>query len=247
MSRRMTRTLLVGVPLAIVALAASLAVVIVARAQHQPGTYTSNRPDFGAAPSFDLVDQRGRHVSSASLDGTTQVVTYLFPYCRTYCPTITHTLVQLQDDLRQEGLFGSKVRFTIFNVDPTGSGPREMRAFLRQYGVDPADPGWEYLTGSLADITRVVRGGYHVYFSKISLAAERREIAREKAQGIYTAVPEQPNALAERRHVDYDIVHNDYVELVAPGGRITQIFTGNQVSEGRLFDAVRQVAVPNSR
>jgi cytochrome oxidase Cu insertion factor (SCO1/SenC/PrrC family) len=241
----MTRTLLVGVPIAIVALAASLAGVIVARASHEPGTYRSNRPDYGAAPTFTLTDQNGRRVSSASLAGGVQVVSYLFPYCRTYCPTITHTLVQLQDDLRQEGLFGSKVRFTIFNVDPTGSGPPEMRQFLKQYGVDPSDRGWEYLTGSLADVTRVVRGGYHVYFSKISLAAERRQIAREKAQGLYTDVPEQPNALAERRKVDYDIVHNDYVELVGPDGRIDQIFNGNQVSEGRLFDAVRRLAVPN--
>jgi cytochrome oxidase Cu insertion factor (SCO1/SenC/PrrC family) len=241
----MTRVLLVGVPVAIIVLALSLGAVIVARAQHQPGSYQSNQPNYGVAPTFSLVDQNGRHVSSAALAGEVQVVTYLFPYCRTFCPTVTHTLVQLQEDLRQEGLFGSKVRFTIFNVDPTGAGPAQMRAFLKQYGVHPQDKGWEYLTGPLAEIQRVVKGGYHVYFSKISLTAERREIAREKAQGIYTDVPEQPNPLAERHKVDYDVVHNDYVELVAPDGSIRQIFNGDQVSEGRLFTAVRALAVPN--
>ena len=246
MSRRTARVLLIGAPLAIVALVASLAGVIVARAGHEPGSYRSDAPDYGRAPSFTLTDQHGHRVDSASLAGTVQVVAYLFPYCRTYCPTITHTLVELERDLRQEGLFGSRVRFTIFNVDPSGSGPREMRTFLRQYGVAPGDRGWTYLTGPPAEIRRVVRGGYHVYFARVSLAEERRRIARERASGLYTDVPEQRNPLADRRHVGYDIVHNDYVELVAPGGRISAIFDGNQVAEGRLFRAVRGLAVPNS-
>lgn len=245
MSPRTTRALLIAVPLLVVAIAVSFGAVIVARAHHQPGSYHPDPPSYGTAPSYTLVDQNGARVSSKQFAGKVQVVTYLFPYCTTYCPTITHTLVQLQHDLSQEGLFGSRVQFVAFNVDPTGSGPREMRTFLRQYGVDPRAPGWEYLTGSLPQIRHVVRDGYHVYFSKVSLRQEAKDIAREKAQGTYTDVPEQPNALAKRRHVGYDIVHNDYIEVVGTDGRIVSYFDGNQVSEARLFGAVRRAAVPN--
>lgn len=246
MSRRTVRALLVGVPLALVALAASLAIVIVARAQHRPGTYASQRPDYGHAPSYTLTDQLGRRVSSSAFAGKVQVVSYLFPYCTTYCPTVTHTLVQLQKDLAQEGLFGRRVQFVIFNVDPAGSGPREMREFLRQYGVDPASPGWTYLTGPPAQVRHVVHDGFHVYYSKVSLRQEAKDIARERAQGTYTEVPEQPNPLADRKHVDYDVVHNDYIEVVDADGRISSYFDGNQVSEGRLFQTVREATLASS-
>jgi protein SCO1 len=238
-SRRTVRALLVGVPLAVVAVAASLAIVIVARAQHQPGAYRSTRADYGHAPTYALTDQLGRRVSSTAFDGRVQVVSYLFPYCKTYCPTITHTLVQLQHDLAQAGLFGGKVQFVIFNVDPAGAGPAEMRTFLQQYGVDPAAPGWHYLTGTPAEVRRVVHDGFHVYYSRVSLKQEAKDIARERAQGTYVEVPEQPNALADRKHVDYDVVHNDYIEVVDPDGQISAYFDGNQVSEGKLLQAVR--------
>jgi cytochrome oxidase Cu insertion factor (SCO1/SenC/PrrC family) len=245
LSPRSTRALLVGVPVVVVALVASLAAMIVAHAQHQPGTYRPATPDYGRAPAYTLVDQNGERVSSAEFAGKVQVVAYLFPYCTTYCPTITHTLVELQKDLAQEGLFGSRVQFVVFNVDPAGSGPAQMRAFLRQYGADPRSPGWHYLTGSLAQVRHVVHDGFHVYFRKVSLRDEEKAIAREKANGTYTPVAAQSNPLAERKHVDYDIVHNDYIEIVDTSGRITGIFDGNQASEGRLFTAVRKAAVPN--
>ncbi|MFL6137686.1 MAG: SCO family protein [Frankiaceae bacterium] len=242
-SRRTVRALLVGVPLAVVAVAASLAVVIVARAQHQPGSYRSDQADYGHAPAYSLTDQLGRTTPSTEFAGKVQVVSYLFPYCRTYCPTITHTLVQLQRDLAQAGLFGGKVQFVIFNVDPAGAGPREMRAFLEQYGVDPATPGWHYLTGDPQQVRRVVHDGYHVYYSKVSLRQEAKDIARERAQGTYVEVPERPNALADHKHVGYDVVHNDYIEVVDPDGRISSYFDGNQVSEARLLQTVREATL----
>jgi protein SCO1 len=240
-SRRTTRVLLVGVPLLVVAVALSLGAVIVARAQHQPGSYRSERPDFGRTPSYTLVDQNGRRVSSAAFAGKLQVVSFLFPYCTTYCPTTTHTLLQLSDDLARTGL-GSAVRFVILNVDPAGAGPAEMREFLRQYGVDPDSPKWSYLTGTPAQIRHVVHDGYHVYFSKVSLRQEARDIARQRALGTYTEVTPQPNPLAKRKHVDYDVVHNDYIEVVGPDGRILEYFDGNDVSEAKLLAAVRRAA-----
>ncbi|MGA7540332.1 MAG: SCO family protein, partial [Steroidobacteraceae bacterium] len=46
-------------------------------------------PDFGPAPHYTLTNQLGETVSSTRFAGKVQVVTFLFPYCTTYCPLIT--------------------------------------------------------------------------------------------------------------------------------------------------------------
>lgn len=239
MTRRMSRLLLVGLPLLLVVLVGSFAAVIVALSRHEPVTYRSATPDYGRAPSYALQDQNGRRVSSAEFAGKVQVVSYLFPYCTTYCPTTVQTLVRLRRELAAAGLFGSRVQFVIFNVDPAGSGPAELRTFLRQYGVDPTERGWAYLTGTPRQIREVVHDGFHVYYDKVSLREQAREIARQRALGTYTDRPRQPNALAEKAEVDYDVVHNDYLQIVAPDGRILQILDGNKATAAGLSRAVR--------
>ena len=56
------------------------------------------------------------------------VVTYLFPYCTTFCPAVTHVLTELEADLKTAGLNGKRVQIVAFNVDPENTGPKEMRA-----------------------------------------------------------------------------------------------------------------------
>src|SRR3954451_23990118 len=154
MSTRAVRTLLVAVPLLIIGVVGGLGYVA---AQAHPGNYVSNREDLGDAPAWTLTDQNGKAVSSTDFAGKVIVTTYLFPYCTTLCPAETHTLAALEADLKTAGLAGKRVQIVAFNVDPENTGPREMRAFLQQYGVDPHDPSWSFVTGSPTDIQHVVR------------------------------------------------------------------------------------------
>jgi cytochrome oxidase Cu insertion factor (SCO1/SenC/PrrC family) len=197
--------------------------------------------DYGAAPSYTFTDQHGRPFSSSKLTGKVQVVSYLFPYCTTYCPLIARTLAQTQQ-LVDEADLTDRVAFVAFNVDPLGAGPdQRLAAFLRQEGIDPNDPAWHYLTGGPAEIRRVVADGFHIYYERVSLAEEEQAEEDAKAAGDYTPQPELPNALADKAHVDYDIVHNDYVEIVDPAGTIRTLFNaGEGMTARQILDAIQQ-------
>lgn len=197
--------------------------------------------DYGTVPAYTLVDQQGATVKSSQFRGKVQVLSFLFPYCTTYCPIITRRLAIFERDLAAAHL-SNKVQLVSFNVDPTGAGPAQMAQFLRQYGANPADPDWVFLTGTAQQIHRVVYRGMGVYYHKVSLAAENAQIAKEKKAGTYVPAPTEPNSLAAAGNVSYDIVHNDYIELATPTGKIVALYdNGDQVTQSQLLSAVRDV------
>jgi|GEM_PF-709447 len=184
--------------------------------------------DYGPAPTYTLTDQNGRTFDSTTVLGKVQVVSYLFPYCTSFCPLLLGSLVQAQRELEQSGLQG-RVVFVAFNVDPEHAGPDVMSAFLRQERVDPADPAWHFLTGAPAAVSQVIRDGFHVFYQDVSITDEERTEAAQKAAGTFTPQPTAPNALADSARVDYDVVHNDVVEIVDEHGVIRTILADNSV------------------
>lgn len=223
----------------LVMVAAAVGAVLATGAQpaSHHGGGTSGR--YGTAPAYTLTDQHGRPFRSTAARGRVQVVSYLFPYCTSYCPIIARTLAETERLADRQGLRG-KVDFVAFNVDPGEAGPSVMSAFLRQEGINPNDQSWHFLTGTPAQVSRVVRNGFHVYYQKVTLAQEKRAEARQKRAGTYTPEPDEPNALATRAHVNYDIVHNDAIEVVDPHGVIrTFIDSGDKASPRQLDEAIR--------
>ena len=177
-------------------------------------------PVLGTAPSYTMTDQLGETVSSASFRGKVELVTFLFPYCTTLCPLIAAHLA----DLERLGLgpagIADKVEIVSFDIDPEHTGPRQMRAFLRQYGWNPEDRHWQYLVGSPAEMRRVASTGFGVWYKRVSLASE----AGSGSGAPSDVEPEIVNKLAEQSRADYDIVHNDVLEIVDQQGRIRRIY-----------------------
>jgi protein SCO1 len=203
------------------------------------GSGRRTREAYGPAPTYTLTDQHGQSVSSSALLGKIQVVSFLFPYCTTYCPLTARVLAQTEQLVDGAGLRG-RVAFVAFNVDPEGAGPAELFAFLRQEQIDPGDPGWHYLTGRPDQIRQIVTGGFHVFYQKVSLTEEQKAEADQKAAGDYSPQPTEPNALADRAHVDYDVVHNDVIEVVDPHGIIRAVFTnGSTATPEQILSAVQ--------
>jgi cytochrome oxidase Cu insertion factor (SCO1/SenC/PrrC family) len=115
-----------------------------------------------------------------------------------------------------------------------------MRAFMQEYGVSPTDPSWSYLTGTPDQIRHVVSDGYHVYYEQISLVDEAKQVLKEKQLGTYTPAKVVPNYLTAQAKPDYDIVHNQQIDVVAPDGRVASLFSeGSEVSETDLYQAVQ--------
>jgi protein SCO1/2 len=201
---------------------------------------TASPADYGPAPAYTLIDQHGQRFSSASLDGRVQVVSYLFPYCTSYCPLLAGALAEAERRADEAGLAG-KVAFVAFNVDPVGAGPETLSAFLRQENLDPDDPAWHFLTGTDTQIRRVVTDGFHVFYQKVSAAEQEKIEAEQRAAGGYTPQPTAPNALADRAQPGYDIVHNDVVQIVDGHGRIRDMIgNGTVPSPDEIVAAVRR-------
>lgn len=195
-------------------------------------------PVLGKAPSYQsLTNQLGHQVSSKRFLGKVQVVTFLFPYCTTYCPLIAAHLVGFENLLKTANL-QNRVQIVAFDVDPSGTGPKQMRAFLKEYGWNPGDLHWQYLTGRPKTIRRIVTNGYHINYTKVSRKQEETQTFNRGPE--LTPQPTVVNPLAEKAHVDYDVTHNDGLVIVDTRGRIRKIYDqADTVSIRRLLHTIR--------
>jgi protein SCO1 len=103
-------------------------------------------------PDVVLVNQNGAKVPFKSFLETDRPVMLDFIYgtCTTICPVLSASFVNLQQKL---GADLPKVRLVSISIDPEHDTPKVMKEYLKQYR---AKPGWDFLTGSRADIDRVM-------------------------------------------------------------------------------------------
>jgi len=109
------------------------------------------QPENFAAPGFDLVNQRGQHVSLAGLRGRTVALTFLDDVCTSSCPLVA------QEMRVADGYLGASARHVVMvaiNANPRFVGRDYLVAFDRQEGLQGVG-NWEYLTGSLAELRKV--------------------------------------------------------------------------------------------
>ena len=208
---------------------------------------TAALPVLGHVPDFTLTNQLGRQVSSKSFNGKVSVVTFLFPYCRGYCPLIAHNFVSLEQLLKASRI-ADKVQLISFNVDPESTGPAQMKTFQQQYGWNPEDNHWEYLTGNPEELRRIVTGSYQINYQKVSDDIQDQEVEKAKNEGTYIPEPVVSNKLADEAHAEYDIVHNDALVIVDTTGNIRKIFdSAERVSDQQLIDIIYQLLPANSQ
>ncbi|MGH8273949.1 MAG: SCO family protein [Gammaproteobacteria bacterium] len=209
---------------------------------------SSTLPNLGKAPTYRLTNQLGKAVTSRSFRGKVRIVTFLFPYCTEYCPLIAAHLVSLERVIKAAGL-ANQVQIVAFNVDPRHTGPKVLSAFMRQYGWNPHNTHWQFLTGSAQQIRRVVTGSYHIDYQQVPEALSDREAKEAEKQGIYNPPPQVPNPLAAKARPDYDVTHNDAITLVGRRGYIRRYYNpATQVPTRTLMRAVRRLLgeAPNS-
>jgi protein SCO1/2 len=126
--------------------------------------------EFGALPDFRLTAQDGRVVTRAELLGHPLVLGALFSTCNGPCPTIARSLAQLQTDLA-----ATDTRLVVVSVDPEADSPEVLARYGERFGADPAR--WLFLTGELAEVTRLVREGLLLPFEVLP---EGEEVAGDR-------------------------------------------------------------------
>ncbi|QEM70173.1 SCO family protein [Geobacter sp. FeAm09] len=105
-----------------------------------------------AIPDVVLVNQNGTKVRlrEALKSDKPVVVDFIFGTCTTICPILSVGYANLQQKL---GANSPNVHLVSISIDPENDTPKVMRDYLKRYR---AKPGWDFLTGSRADIDKVM-------------------------------------------------------------------------------------------
>ncbi len=103
-------------------------------------------------PDVVLVNQNGAKVRFKNFLETDKPVMLDFIYgtCTTICPVLSASFINLQQKL---GPDTQKVRLVSISIDPEHDTPKVMKEYLKQYR---ARQGWDFFTGTRADIDRVM-------------------------------------------------------------------------------------------
>jgi protein SCO1/2 len=117
-----------------------------------------------AVPDVVLVNQDGERVRLKTLMESDKplIVDFIYATCTTICPVLSAGFSSMQ---RKLGPDSEDVHLISITIDPENDNPQAMKEYLERYG---AKPGWDFLTGSRADINKVMEA-FDAYFpSKMS-------------------------------------------------------------------------------
>ncbi len=104
-------------------------------------------------PDVVLINQDGKRVRLQELlkGDSPVVVDFIYATCTTICPVLSAGYLNLQNKLARNNTVPRLISITI---DPENDAPRQLKEYLQRYR---AKPGWDFLTGSRADIDAVMR------------------------------------------------------------------------------------------
>ncbi|PWB78565.1 MAG: SCO family protein [Holophagae bacterium] len=104
-------------------------------------------------PAVTLIDQTGNRIDfrALTLSDKPVFVDFIFATCTTICPVLSAGFASIQ---RKLGDNLDRVSLVSITIDPENDGPEELTAYSERYR---AKPGWEFLTGTRADIDKVMR------------------------------------------------------------------------------------------
>ena len=112
--------------------------------------------DLGSLPAFSLVDQSGRTVTNATMQGKIWVADLIFTHCTTFCPQLTTRMKQLSLELPSD----PAVRLVSVSVDPTHDAPDTLLQYIALHKLDTSR--WTFLTGPVPTTYTLIKQGFHL-------------------------------------------------------------------------------------
>ncbi|MCP8941093.1 SCO family protein [Alsobacter sp. SYSU M60028] len=138
-------------------LAGTVGLIVAAAVVFMPGPVPRG-PSVGGP--FALVDQNGRKVTEAALEGSPSLIFFGFTHCPDVCPT---TLFDVTQVFSAMGPKADRAKAFFITVDPERDTPALLKEYLTSF-----DPRISGLTGDRAAIDAVEKA-YRVYARKVPL------------------------------------------------------------------------------
>lgn len=102
-------------------------------------------PVQGKGAEFSYTDMNGENVTLSGTNGKARLLYFFFANCPDVCPPTTFIMSQVQDELKEDGVFGDKVEFLSVTIDPTNDTPEVLKDYAERFDADPN--GWKFLRG----------------------------------------------------------------------------------------------------
>jgi len=109
--------------------------------------------DKDGIADFTFIDQERRKVTKADLLGKPWIVCFVFTHCALTCPTVTNSMRDLQDQLKDYDF-----RLVTLTVDPERDTPEVLKGYGQTRGADFRK--WMFLGGDQRDIYRLIQGSF---------------------------------------------------------------------------------------
>jgi protein SCO1/2 len=105
-------------------------------------------------PDVVLVNQDGQKVRLKQVLESDEpiILNFIYGSCTTVCPTLSAGFATLQTRL---GDHARKVHLISITIDPKRDTPQAMKDYLRRFR---AKAGWDFLTGTRADLDQAMHG-----------------------------------------------------------------------------------------
>jgi protein SCO1/2 len=120
-------------------------------------SYTRTLENY-EVPDVTLINQDNVKVSLRKLLSSDMpvLVDFVYTTCTTICPVLSINFSNFQKTIIEER---GTTQLISISIDPEFDTPKAMKAYLKRYN---AKPGWDFLTGSRADVSRVLKA-FQVY------------------------------------------------------------------------------------
>jgi len=105
-------------------------------------------------PEFTFQDQSGKWISRNEVAGKISIVNFFFTTCPVVCPTLTRSLLKVQDAYLND----NRVVILSHTVFPEYDTAVVLEDYGKQYGVTPGK--WHLLTGDKNELYAIARKGY---------------------------------------------------------------------------------------
>ncbi|MFC5702890.1 SCO family protein [Cohnella faecalis] len=114
---------------------------------------------------FSYTDLDGQTVSLDNTNGKVRLLYFFFANCPDVCPPTTFMLSQVQNQLKEAGLFGDKAQLLSVTIDPARDTVDSLKKFGDQFNADYS--GWKFLRGD-EKATEELAKKYQIWVSKDS-------------------------------------------------------------------------------
>ncbi|WP_410772040.1 SCO family protein [Fontibacillus sp. BL9] len=102
-------------------------------------------PVIRPVESFSMENVDGKTVTLEETNGKVRLFYFFFSNCPDVCPVTTFRLSQVQDVLKEKGLFGKDASIVSISFDPERDTREQIKAFGDKFKADYS--GWYFLRG----------------------------------------------------------------------------------------------------